>query len=69
MKEDGSQVYWEKDGRSLVDSPLSRYNFKHGRLGRKGGTSLKIRDENKGFFRAGQGCFQVGLLAVYRGVN
>ena len=32
MKEDGSQVYWEKDGRSLVDSPLSRYNFKHGRL-------------------------------------
>ena len=32
MKEDGSQVYWEKDGRSLAASPLSRYNFKHGRL-------------------------------------
>ena len=48
MKEDGSQVYWEKDGRSLAASPLSRYNFKHGWWERGGGTSQKEREEKQG---------------------
>jgi len=48
MKEDGSQVYWEKDGRSLATSPLSRYNLNMGGgPAGQGGTSLKLRDEKQ----------------------